>query len=133
MRLDLRSLQVLRLVVAITLLLTATFVFAADHHQGKRLKLGQYNPDDKTVEMFTAIDSGAIGVKLIPKDSTVCRVMIENKTDRPLNVKLPEAFAGVPVLAQFGGGGGGGMGGGGSQGMGGGMEEKKGQNYFPIK
>jgi hypothetical protein len=88
----------------------------------------------KTVEMFAAMEAGQIDVKLIPKDSTQCRVLIENKTDKPLTVQLPDAFAGVPVLAQFGGGmggmGGGGMGGmggggggmaGGSQGMGGGM------------
>ncbi|MHA1567401.1 MAG: hypothetical protein ACTSX7_18985, partial [Alphaproteobacteria bacterium] len=101
------------------LLLVATFVSAAER-TGKRLKLGQFNPDDKTVEMFTAIEQDQIDVKLIPKDSTQCRVMIENKTDQPLNVKLPDAFAGVPVLAQMGGMGGG-MGGGGMQGMGGGM------------
>ena len=57
-------------------------------------------PTDQTVEMFAAIEKGDIAVKLIPKDSTQCRVLIENKTDKPLNVKLPEAFAGVPVLAQ---------------------------------
>jgi len=89
-----------------------------------------------TVEMFSAIENGQIDVKLIPKDSKLCRVLVENKTKQPLNVQLPEAFAGVPVLKQglggagglggFGGGGnlGGGSsygGGGGSQGFGGGM------------
>lgn len=89
-------------------------------------------PEAETVEMFSAIDQGQIEVKLIPKDSSLCNVLVENKTDKPLTVRLPEAFAGVPVLAQagFGGGlgdmGGGGSGGGyggggGSQGMGGGM------------
>ena len=85
----------------------------------------------ETVEMFSAMETGQIGVKLIPKDATQCRVLIENKTDKPLTVQLPDAFAGVPVLAQFGGGediggmGGGGMGGGGGGrggGMGGGMQ-----------
>jgi hypothetical protein len=57
--------------------------------------------------MFAAIEKGDIAVKLIPKDSTECRVLIENKTKKPLNVKLPEAFAGVPVLAQDAGRGGG--------------------------
>jgi hypothetical protein len=83
--------------------------------------------------MFSAMKAGDIEVKLIPKDSTESRVLITNKTDRPLNVKLPEAFAGVPVLAQMGvggagfgrgggrGGRGGGRGGTGSQGFGGGM------------
>ncbi len=97
-------------------------------------KAGALSQDPPTVEMFSAIEKGQINVKLIPKDSTQCRVLIENKTDKPLSIKLPEAFAGVPVLAQVrpggagvgaGGGGrpgGGGYGGGGgSQGVGGGM------------
>ena len=87
----------------------------------------------EAVEMFSAIDQGQIEVKLIPKDSTLCNVLVENKTDKPLTVKLPDAFAGVPVLAQLGGGMGGGFDGGGSgsssyggssggsQGFGGGM------------
>ena len=66
-------------------------------------KAGQYNPEDQTVEMFAAIQSGEIAVRLIPKNSTLSHVLIENKTDQPLNVKLPDAFAGVPALAQVGG------------------------------
>lgn len=84
------------------------------------------------IEMFAAMESGKLEVKLIPMDSTRGHVLLKNKTDLPLSVKLPEAFAGLPVLAQFGGRGGdrgdrgnrgGGFGGGGgmSQGMGGGM------------
>ncbi len=63
----------------------------------------------------------------MPKDSSEAKVTIKNKTDKPLNVKLPDAFAGVPVLAQrggaggIGGGAGGQNGGMGGQGMGGGM------------
>ena len=80
------------------------------------------NPDDRTVEMFAAIESKEIEVRLIPKNETQSRVLIKNNTKKPLNVKLPAAFAGVPVLAQLGiGGGGGGGGGGGNQSMGGGM------------
>ncbi len=75
----------------------------------------------ETVEMFAAIDQGQLEVKLIPKDSTLCNVIVENKTDKPLTVRLPDAFAGVPVMAQAGlGAGMGGMGGGGDMGGGGG-------------
>ena len=103
------------------ILLLATTVLAADR-RARLTKIGGYNPADPTVEMFEAIEKGDISVKLIPKDSTQCRVLIENKTDKPLNVKLPKTFAGVPVLAQFGGGGmGGGRGGGNRGGGGGGM------------
>ena len=86
------------------------------------------------VDLFAAIDKGQVDVKVIPKDSSQLRVMIENKTDQPLTVKLPDAFAAVPILAQNAAGGGakknnnnnqnqgmgGGMGGGGMGGMGGG-------------
>ncbi len=100
-------------------------------------KIGDYNPDDPTVEMFEAIEKGDIVVKLIPKNSTQARVLIENKTAQPLNVKLPEAFAGVPALAQFGGDGGGGgssrgSSGGGSQSTGGGMGGMGGMGMFNV-
>ncbi|MBW3595835.1 MAG: hypothetical protein KY475_01015 [Planctomycetes bacterium] len=95
------------------------------------------------VELFSAMESGEIEVKLIPKDAKQATVLITNKTDKPLKIALPEAFAGVPALRQgfgggFGGGGlgggglgggglgggglgGGGLGGGGQQGLGGGL------------
>ena len=91
---------------AVALLLLAAAVWAAEG-RARPAKIGDYNPDDPTVEMFAAMEKGDIAVKLIPKDSTQCRVLIENKTKQPLNVKLPEAFAGVPALAQLGAGGGG--------------------------
>ncbi len=86
---------------AVSLLVVAIAAWAAEG----RAKTGDYQPADKTVEMFEAIQNGDIAVQLIPKDSTQCRVLIENKTDQPLNVKLPEAFAGVPALAQAAGAG----------------------------
>ncbi len=101
-------------------LFLATGVALAANPSGRALRPGEFNPEHESVELFQAIEQGHIEVKLIPRDSTEANVLIENKTERPLNVELPAAFAGVPVLAQFGGGMGG-MGGGGSQAMGGGM------------
>ncbi len=85
----------------------------------------------KSVDMFDAMKSKDIDVKFVPKDETEARLTIKNNTGEPLSVRLPEAFAGMPVLAQRGGGGIGGIGGGGGQqggqqqamggGMGGGM------------
>jgi hypothetical protein len=91
-------------------------------------KKAKLKPEDyHTVEMFDAMKSGDIKVEFIPKDAKAATVIIHNKSDKPLSVKLPEAFAGVPVLAQFAGGGlgiggpgGGGPGGGGFVGGGGG-------------
>jgi hypothetical protein len=110
------------LCAAIAAMLIPALLIAAE---GRTPKSGGSDANQETVEMFSAMEKGQIAVKLIPKDSTQCRILIENKTDKPLTVKLPETFAGVPVLAQRGGGGGrtGGTstGGGGSQSMGGGM------------
>jgi len=72
------------------------------------------------VEMFAGVKAGQIEVKYIPKNDREGNLLITNKTNKPLNVKLPEAFAARPVLAQFGGqqGGGFGAGGGGGGGQG---------------
>jgi hypothetical protein len=87
---------------------------------------GPYNPNHETVEMFKAMEDGQISVKFIPKDSKQANVLIENKTDKPLNVKLPDAFAGVPVLAQLGVGGGVGGNRGGSSSRNGGQNQSMG-------
>jgi hypothetical protein len=106
------------LILAVAVALICPLAVAADRSAPK--------PAPEAVEMFAAMDAGQIDVKLIPKDSTECRVLIENKTKKPLSVKLPDAFAGVPVLAQPGMGMGGGLGGGGlgggRGGTGGGMQ-----------
>ncbi len=83
-------------------------------------------PVGDQVELFAAMKSGDLAVTVIPKSEKEVNLLFESKTGKPLTVKLPEAFAAVPVLAQFGGGGAGGggggrSGGGGNQGMGGGM------------
>lgn len=79
------------------------------------------------VDLFEARDAGSIDVRFIAKSDHEGRIFITNKTPGEVQVKLPDAFVGVPVLAQFGGGGqggggfgGGGQGGGGNQAVGGG-------------
>ncbi len=62
----------------------------------------------RTVDLFDAIASGDIDVKYIPKDSKQAQMVVKNNTDQPLTVKLPDAFAATPVLAQAAGGAGGG-------------------------
>ncbi len=82
-----------------------------------------------SAEFFAAMEAGQIDVKFIPRDAKQANVLVKNLTDKPLHIKLPAAFAGVPIQAQgmgmgMGGGGmgGGGMGGGGGgQAAGGGM------------
>jgi len=58
----------------------------------------------QAVEMFQAMRAGQIEVKFIPKDAREASVLIKNKTDKPLTVRLPDAFAATPVLAQLDGG-----------------------------
>jgi hypothetical protein len=55
----------------------------------------------ESVEMFAAMEAGDIEVKLIAKSDAEAQIRIRNKTDRPLSVRLPDAFAGVPALAQI--------------------------------
>lgn len=75
----------------------AVDVRAAKPGKGKK----KLPPQTEAVEMFAAIESGDIEVRFIPKDAAAATVLIKNKTDKPLEIQLPEAFAGVPVLAQF--------------------------------
>ncbi len=74
----------------------------------------------ETVELFSAMEKGEVEVVVRAKDSTAANIIVTNKTDRPLAIEMPAAFAGVPVMRQagLGGGGAGGLGGGG---LGGGM------------
>ncbi len=94
----------------------------------RRAAAGEKLADAREVEFFQAMEEGQIDVRFIAKNDRAANILIANKTRLPLNVKLPAAFAGVPVLAQVGGnvggnfgGGGGTTGGGGSQGLGGGF------------
>jgi hypothetical protein len=101
------------------------------------------------IDLFQAVDEGQVELTFIAKSDHAGRVIIANKTREPLNLRLPEAFAGVPVLAQqFGGGrgggggnrGGGGLGGGGGQqttggrfgGGGGGVGGGGGGGFFSV-
>lgn len=80
------------------------------------------SPIDVSRNILDAEKEGLVEVKYIPNDSRSAQIVVDNKTDQPLTLRLPSAFVGRPVLAQFGGGGAGGMGGGmGGGGMGGGM------------
>jgi hypothetical protein len=74
---------------------------------------------DQVVDLFAARDAKDIEVKFIAKNDREARLLVTNKTDKPIKIQMPEAWVGVPVLKQIGGGGfgGGGMGGGGGGGQ----------------
>mgnify|MGYP005858532843 FL=1 len=131
------SIRVGRMVLAIGLIamgmVWSQISIGADRAVRARRAPLQTAPAEK-VELFAAIAQQQIDVKFIPKNSTQANVLIENKTNKPLSIQLPAAFAAVPVLGQAaapaGGAGttnsqpqpmGGGFGGMGGMGMGGGM------------
>ena len=106
-------------------------------------------------DLFEAEERQLVSVKYIPNNAKSAQIIVTNRTSRPLTLRLPVAFAGVPVLAQMGGmggmgggnqggfaaggigggaqtTGGGGMGGQGMNGMGGGGMGMGGGGAFSI-
>lgn len=67
-----------------------------------RLKYGEFNPEHESVDLFAAEKAGRIKVKFIAHDSKKGRLLLTNLEAKPLNVRLPEAFAAAPALAQLG-------------------------------
>ena len=61
----------------------------------------------QNVELFEGMAAGELEVTVIAKDAKEGMLLVKSKLDKPLTVKLPEAFAAVPVLAQGGRRGGG--------------------------
>ena len=74
----------------------------------------------EAVEMFAAMETGDVEVIIKARSAIDSNILVKNKTDRPLSVQMPATFSAVPVMRQFGGGGGG-FGGGGGRGGGGGL------------
>lgn len=64
-------------------------------------------------DLFEAEERQLVSLRYIPNDAKSAQIIVTNRTRRPLTLRLPAAFAGIPVLAQMGGMGG--MGGGGGQ------------------
>jgi hypothetical protein len=74
---------------------------AADKSNESAAKSSDKGASDKpAVDLFDAMKRGDIDVKYVAKNSREGQLLVKNNTDQPLNVKLPDAFAAVPVLAQ---------------------------------
>ena len=82
------------------LLIPATLMAAQPRQHGTRGKNAERTIKPEVVELFPAMEKGEIEVRLIPKNANLCRLIVHNRTDKPLSVRLPEAFGGTPVLAQ---------------------------------
>lgn len=87
-------------VVAVCVVSSSAPVRAADAPTKPSRATTKVKTPANTVELFDGMKSGDIEVKLIASDATKGNVIVTNKTKQPISVKLPKAFAGVPVLAQ---------------------------------
>src|SRR5688500_10253445 len=102
-------------VCALAVVMVAGTCWAADAINANKptaSKPTSNKPTANIVELFAGIEAGQIEVHVFPKDAAGGNITVKNKTDKPLTIKLPPAFAGVPVLAQLGGGLGDDLGGG---------------------
>ena len=63
----------------------------------------KFDPSAAQVDLFGAVDAGHVSIRLIPTSAMGGNVLIENRTDQPLTVKIPEAVVGVSIHAQAGG------------------------------
>jgi hypothetical protein len=97
----------------------------------KAAEPSQSATSERRVELFAAAAKGEIDVELIAPSAREVWLRVANQTDQPLRIDLPDAFAAVPVLAQFapGGFGGGGFGGGNFGGGGFGLPGMGGGNF----
>jgi hypothetical protein len=59
------------------------------------------DPDAREVELFAAIEAGELEARLVARDARHGNLLVTNKTEDPLTVKLPRAVVGVHVLKQF--------------------------------
>lgn len=66
--------------------------------EGKKTSAGQASVGD----LLAAEREGLVTVRFIPNDSRSGQVVVTNRTKKPLTLRLPAAFVGVPVLAQMG-------------------------------
>lgn len=139
MRLNSQRLAALAVIAGLGLFCSVSL--AADKEKSTR-RTKKYSPITKLtlipsaekVELFKGMEDGQLETKVIAKGPFGGSLLITNKTDLPLTVDMPQAFATVHVLKQFGGGGGlgggglggGGLGGGQGGGLGGGGQQNQG-------
>lgn len=97
--------------VAGGLLSVACPATAAERTRRSIITKPKFDPEAEKVKLFDGMKDGTLDVKIITRDEMGGNVLIENTTDKPITVLLPDAFVATPVLKQFGAGGQGGVGG----------------------
>jgi hypothetical protein len=116
-----------RVVLCCLSLVAATQLVGAGKAPIKNLT---FDPTAEKAEMFTAVESGILSVRVVAHNPEGGKMYFKNLSGKPLTVILPEAVTIVHVLKQFGGGGMGGFGGGGMGG--GGFGGGGGAGFFSI-
>ncbi|MDB5337155.1 MAG: hypothetical protein JWN70_2774 [Planctomycetaceae bacterium] len=64
------------------------------------MRILKYDPAAEKMDLFAALDAGAVTLRVVAHDSEGGNVYIENLSGKPLTVNLPEAVAMVQVLKQ---------------------------------
>lgn len=64
------------------------------------MRVLKYDPTAEKMDLFAALNAGAISARIVAHDSEGGNVYIENLSGKPLTVNLPEAVAMVQVLKQ---------------------------------
>ena len=86
-----------RLLVACLVLVCGTQLIGAGKSPMRVLK---YDPAAEKMDLFAAMDAGAVTVRVVAHDSTGGNAYFENLSGKPLTVNLPDAVAMVQVLKQ---------------------------------
>jgi hypothetical protein len=68
-------------------------------------------------DLFDAMQDGTVEATFVARNSQKGRIIMKNKTGKPVSIEIPDAFIGVPMAQMGGMGGGGGMMGGGGGGQ----------------
>jgi hypothetical protein len=97
----------------------ATLMVALSSSVFAQVRASARTEEAASQNVLDAEAQGLVDVRFIANDARSAQVLVTNRGDRPLTLRLPPAFAGVPVLAQMGGGGGGAGAGFGAGGIGG--------------
>jgi hypothetical protein len=92
--------MLLRSRISLCLCLSAAAV-VSDAGERRVLLRPTFDPTAEVRDVFTGIEAGELSVEMRPQDETGGALFIENLTDRPLTVQLPEAIVGVQVLPQL--------------------------------
>lgn len=66
------------------------------------MKVLKFDPAAEKVELFTALETGAVSVRVVAHDVKGGNLFIENQSGKPLTIDLPEAMTAVHVLKQVG-------------------------------